>query len=530
MPDIEALVRIYRTAGRDLRSMVLSVDPENYRPYDVTVAMIGVQKVVTRLKVETTEWTEQAVDRAYNKGGRTARTILEVLGKEPKGPQIITRGYKIKQDLATTLIRANGSIVALASDYLTATGIAARAITETKTLLREFSYDEVRDDMDRMARTAVRREATQRELAGKVRARLRSYIGNDEFIMVNGRRYEARAYSELVARTTLREAQTAATLDLCQLYDNDLVQWSEHGTQCQDCAYYEGQIYSISGRHPVYPMLTESPPLHPNCEHSLLPTSDIAIARQPAAGSATKGLDIEDESIRAGLAKVKKAPKSEKLGKAKPKTQYRSAKTIKEAEDWARANVANSVDYSGMDLKVANAMNKELSYLAERGVRVEMIGTLDDVSMVVGDPGHLNTVMTVWREDKKGQVNAFLGWNKGSMRSWETFGKTASRSHRVGLQIGVNRERMIQHEIGHIIDFLNPGGPMRNELYDELFRRITTPFARETALFNARQLIGSYGFSGNRVEWFAELYRAYRQDMLPSDWKWVAEFFKRKGF
>jgi hypothetical protein len=85
--------------------------------------------------------------------------------------------------------------------------------------------------------------------------------------------YNLGSYAEMVARTTLAEAQTRATLDECALYEEDLVKVSIHGTVCDICKESEGNIYSLSGNDPEYPMLDEPCPFHPNCQHGLLPTS-----------------------------------------------------------------------------------------------------------------------------------------------------------------------------------------------------------------------------------------------------------------
>lgn len=109
--------------------------------------------------------------------------------------------------------------------------------------------------------------------------RLMGILGEASFIEINGRNYNLKAYSELVARTTMREAQTDATKELCREYDNDLVQFSKHDSPCEVCAPLEGQVFSVSGTDPDYPELTddETPPIHPRCEHNLNPTSANAL-------------------------------------------------------------------------------------------------------------------------------------------------------------------------------------------------------------------------------------------------------------
>jgi hypothetical protein len=96
--------------------------------------------------------------------------------------------------------------------------------------------------------------------------------------------YNLGAYARMVARTTLREAQTQATLDLCATYENDLVEVSYHGTDCDICLEYEGKVYSLSGNDPNYPVLDEQPPFHPNCKHDILPTSEAEISVREREG------------------------------------------------------------------------------------------------------------------------------------------------------------------------------------------------------------------------------------------------------
>jgi len=91
-------------------------------------------------------------------------------------------------------------------------------------------------------------------------------------------------YAKAVAQTTFREAQTQATLDQCARYENDLVQVSHHGTDCETCKQYEGKTYSISGNNPKYPKLEGKPPFHLNCRHGLDPTSEEAVSVREREG------------------------------------------------------------------------------------------------------------------------------------------------------------------------------------------------------------------------------------------------------
>ncbi|MFA7177480.1 MAG: phage minor capsid protein, partial [Smithellaceae bacterium] len=109
--------------------------------------------------------------------------------------------------------------------------------------------------------------------------KLLDQIGGGDFIIVNGKSYNVKSYAELVARTRMRESQTQATIELANEFENDLAEIPRHDNPCEEiCAEYQGKVYSISGKHPDYPMLPDGgPPFHPRCECTLNLTSETAL-------------------------------------------------------------------------------------------------------------------------------------------------------------------------------------------------------------------------------------------------------------
>lgn len=277
MNDIQRLERIYGIAGRELRSMLMALDPLAYDDAKGRLVMAKSRELARTLNVAVVQWADYAVPRAYAKGERIARTALEILGKKPKRMQLYDRTVKIKDDAAMYLIRANNSIPATVGEYMALMALAAQKSQSMP--IQEFEFAQAADRIREWAQTALRLEQSAKTLAAKLRDFFTSFVSDDRYIEVKGKRWSMRKYSRLVARATLGQAQTGATLDLCNIYDNDLVQFSSHGTTCEICAPYEGRVFSLSGRHPVYPKLDAIPPheLHPNCEHSILPTSELAI-------------------------------------------------------------------------------------------------------------------------------------------------------------------------------------------------------------------------------------------------------------
>ena len=276
MNDIERLQAIYGAAGRELRRSLLAVDPANYSDAKAAEARKKAHETVAALNVATERWATASVGKAYAKSARVAKTTLEILGRKAKKKTWASSVKRITDDLAVVLIRANRSIPGTAEKYLASVAMAARTLKTAQ--VHEYQFGDVSAQVDKMAADAVKTEISHKTLANQVRDYLYNLVQDDQFIEIGGRMYRMATYAELVGRTELANAATKATLDLCHEYDNDLVEWSDHGTICEDCKPYEGNVYSISGMDPDYPPLEAEPPLHPNCEHALLPTSHEAIS------------------------------------------------------------------------------------------------------------------------------------------------------------------------------------------------------------------------------------------------------------
>lgn len=125
---------------------------------------------------------------------------------------------------------------------------------------------------------------TSEEIAGGGVTRMRSALtqklqenaDNGQFLTINGRNYQIGKYAELVARTRTREAQTIGTVRTIQEFGLDLVKWKASADACEICQPFDGEIYSISGKSSDYPIMSESPPVHPHCTCTLTPYVEAA--------------------------------------------------------------------------------------------------------------------------------------------------------------------------------------------------------------------------------------------------------------
>ncbi|MBN8867511.1 MAG: hypothetical protein J0H98_08150 [Solirubrobacterales bacterium] len=88
-----------------------------------------------------------------------------------------------------------------------------------------------------------------------------------------GREWGLRTYSDMVMRTTTREAVSQGTRNRLIEGGIDLVEWSGNGENCDQCQALDGNVYSLTGATDGYDVLEDLPPIHPNCTCVLTPAS-----------------------------------------------------------------------------------------------------------------------------------------------------------------------------------------------------------------------------------------------------------------
>ena len=108
---------------------------------------------------------------------------------------------------------------------------------------------------------------TIKGVTNKILENLQDQLLANGTIKAGSKNYDAKKYAEMVSRTETRKAQTQATINTATQYGTDLVQISSHNTTTPICIPYEGKIFSISGKDKDFPMLDQTTPFHPNCQH-----------------------------------------------------------------------------------------------------------------------------------------------------------------------------------------------------------------------------------------------------------------------
>ncbi|HUT62193.1 MAG TPA: phage minor capsid protein [Phycisphaerae bacterium] len=123
--------------------------------------------------------------------------------------------------------------------------------------------------------TQTLKDGASQRLKGYVPEGLRGNLeraARGEFITIKGRHYNMKKYGELVAQTATRQAATEGAIAETLVLGGDLMQLTVHSGACPVCLPWQGKIFSISGRTPGFPLLTNErrAPLHPRCRHATI--------------------------------------------------------------------------------------------------------------------------------------------------------------------------------------------------------------------------------------------------------------------
>ena len=273
---VRELERIYGVAEREIAREMALMDIGNYRELKAVRTQEKIYRLVKMLNTAAIKWSKGAVREAYERGYAVSRTRFEILGiKKDEEFNGKTHEQAIEYQADKTmddLIKANQSIKLNVATFIYLARQTARGLSQ-------FQAFDMRDEqlIDELLGDALRAGETRGYALKAVREYYAEQFGDAKFIRINARNYEMRAYADLVAKTRLRVVQTEAVKNSCQEYNNDLIQISDHGCDCDICRDYEGNVYSISGSHPTYPYLDAWPPYHPRCQHNALPTSEVAL-------------------------------------------------------------------------------------------------------------------------------------------------------------------------------------------------------------------------------------------------------------
>jgi hypothetical protein len=243
------------------------------------------------------QWIQEQTGRAFVLGDRdAARGLKAELAKNAKSTSPVKTGFGVinKTQLRAQVAGMQALTKGVQEDIRRELGFmirrtqltlqkneAIRDIT-TKGVIRGKTGQRIADDLASMilgkkVDPAVKKRLREIGFRGDDFERFER-IARGTVIRVGSKRMSVRAYSNLVARTQLREAHTLGTIVRLQQNNIDHVRISRHRqSEIDECTPYAGKVFYIGplakdplGFRPLREIPNGGPPFHPNCRHVAL--------------------------------------------------------------------------------------------------------------------------------------------------------------------------------------------------------------------------------------------------------------------
>lgn len=258
---MNVLVKYYKDSQWKISQLLKSADLSSFAKFRAETLIRQIEAIVLSLDKNTYLWAKKYIQGSYNMGIDIAyeeMKKLKVLRFVDYSAKIHTASVQVLiESVVIDLIKANESIKNLIGSFIRVT---------QQSLLEDAEISRV------IAQGLIEGES-RRTVSNALLKKFQEQLGNEQFIVINGRNYQPKYYSELIARTRTREATSRGTINTCLRYSVDLVQWDTHSEICEYCQQFAGRVYSLTGTDPDFPMLLQKPPLHPNCKCIISPTT-----------------------------------------------------------------------------------------------------------------------------------------------------------------------------------------------------------------------------------------------------------------
>lgn len=276
---VNELADTFRASQRQiLRQIEAAVRIGNLRyAQERRLQLAAVIAALDQLGAATEPAARRAVKEAFNEGSQTAATAIGAqIGREVPVPEAFTGVAKdaieALQRSATDRLRASRDMVGRrVDDFYARAGrrAAVRAL---------LGADGSPQSAARALAKDIRSTPEYKRLAKK---------GITGFVDAANKQWSLDTYSEMVVRTTTREAVVQGQVMRMASHGVNLARVSMHASACKICQPYEGRLVSLDGSvtefqgQSVGDASVPLPPYHPNCRHTIEPVvAEIETLRQ----------------------------------------------------------------------------------------------------------------------------------------------------------------------------------------------------------------------------------------------------------
>lgn len=342
----DLLIQTYQRAYlRILDDLIAAASADRSTAY-YQALLADLDDILRGLDSRAQTWIEQQMPAIYAAGMQAAISGLEAAGVE-----------NVARSSMTGIHRSAVEILAL-NMYGDLTGATATMGRTVNDLFRQTSLEAVAQKVATGQTIPQSAKALQQALADK---------GVTAFTDKAGRNWRLDTYSEMVVRSSTREATNHGTLNQLTSLGYDLVTIPPHSPTCNICAPYQGRIYSISGKDTRFPPLWNTAfaggygNIHPRCSHVVVPyvevfADDVAgdIARSNQPFDVDPRLEAERQVFAHGQAKKRAANQDFNQWQ---RYRERLPNDVPTLAGFRRMKAANSPKYQALQQRYRDAGN-----------------------------------------------------------------------------------------------------------------------------------------------------------------------------
>jgi len=246
------LVLFYKSASKKIIKTINAGTPFSRARKLATLKQIDV--ILIELDNKTRKWVNRETKNAYSQGKEDTKNLLA----------------KAKIKIETSFNKIDEEAVKiLASDTQLHFAEAISGVKRySARILDKASKERIKAILVEGRISGATKKAISDNIAGQLK---------EGFIALKdkaGKNWKIETYADMLAQTKMTEATNQGLQNQLLQEDYDLVQVTKHGTKCQLCKPWEGEILSISGNSKEYKSVSKAESagvFHPRCQHRFVP-------------------------------------------------------------------------------------------------------------------------------------------------------------------------------------------------------------------------------------------------------------------
>lgn len=250
---IGRLTQTFKTAYSDIVGEIETATDWGVQNRKQILAQIDA--ILEELGQDVQKFTEQEITKAYETGAGEAVDQLNNIGADVS---VATGFNRVHQQAIAALVDETAKAF---GESMTGVLRSAEAILGRAT----------REAITQKIATGIIGGAALKQVKNAIKGTIREQ-GLDALIDKGGHTWTLDRYAEMLFRTKVVEARNRGLINRMVENNYDLVQVSAHVGSCDQCAPWQGQILSATGKTPGYQTIMDAEVgglFHPNCRHAI---------------------------------------------------------------------------------------------------------------------------------------------------------------------------------------------------------------------------------------------------------------------